>query len=106
MYIFSLTKTSVSERVGVFFVRLAIAGWVKERTMMSRSRREYESSSHLPRIAILFAVLASFLAVAAAQTTVPVVTGEARVDKLLSQMTLEEKMALIRGASEDPATNQ
>ena len=38
--------------------------------------------------------------------TVPVVTGDARVDKLLSQMTLEEKMALIRGASEDPATNQ
>jgi len=38
--------------------------------------------------------------------TVPAVTGNARVDKLLSQMTLEEKMALIRGASEDPATNQ
>ena len=28
------------------------------------------------------------------------------VDKLLSQMTLEEKMAVIRGASEDPSTNQ
>jgi len=37
---------------------------------------------------------------------VPSVTGNARVDKLLSQMTLDEKMALIRGASEDPATNQ
>ncbi|HEY3616220.1 MAG TPA: glycoside hydrolase family 3 C-terminal domain-containing protein, partial [Candidatus Sulfotelmatobacter sp.] len=45
-------------------------------------------------------------AVAIAQNTVPVVTGDARVDKLLSQMTLEEKSALIRGASEDPATNQ
>ena len=38
--------------------------------------------------------------------SVPVVTGDARVDKLLSQMTLDEKMALIRGASEDAATNQ
>jgi len=36
----------------------------------------------------------------------PVVTGEERLDKLLSQMTRDEKIALIRGASEDPATNQ
>ncbi len=41
-----------------------------------------------------------------AQDAVPVVTGVARVDKLLSQMTFDEKMALIRGASEPPATNQ
>jgi beta-glucosidase len=32
--------------------------------------------------------------------TVPVVTGDARVDKLLSQMTLEEKVTLIHGAPE------
>jgi len=38
--------------------------------------------------------------------SVPVVTGDARVDQLLSKMTLEEKMALIRGASEPAATNQ
>ncbi len=44
--------------------------------------------------------------IGAAQVAIPEVTGDARVDKLLSQMTLEEKMALIRGASEDPATNQ
>ena len=43
---------------------------------------------------------------AGAQTNAPVVTGDARVDKLLNQMTFEEKIALIRGASEDPATNQ
>ena len=36
----------------------------------------------------------------------PVVTGNARVDKLLGQMTLEEKTALIRGAREDHATDQ
>jgi beta-glucosidase len=39
-----------------------------------------------------------------AQQSVPVVTGDARVDKLLSQMTLEEK--LIHGAHEDPAVYQ
>jgi beta-glucosidase len=45
-------------------------------------------------------------AAAAAQSAVPAVTGNARVDKLLSQMTLEEKTTLIRGAREDPATDQ
>jgi beta-glucosidase len=38
--------------------------------------------------------------------TVPVVTGDARVDKLLSQMTLQEKLALIHGTHEDPAMYQ
>ncbi len=37
---------------------------------------------------------------------VPVVTGDARVDKLLSHMTLEEKMTLIHGAQEDPSVYQ
>jgi beta-glucosidase len=38
--------------------------------------------------------------------SVPVVTGDARVDKLLSQMTLQEKIALIDGTHEDPAVYQ
>jgi beta-glucosidase len=38
--------------------------------------------------------------------SVPVVTGDARVDKLLSQMTLEEKQMLIHGTHEDPAVYQ
>ena len=38
--------------------------------------------------------------------SVPVVTGDARVDKLLSQLSLDEKMTLIHGASEDPAVYQ
>src|SRR5258708_7255567 len=38
--------------------------------------------------------------------TVPVVTGDARVDRLLSQMTLQEKMALIHGTHEDPVVYQ
>jgi beta-glucosidase len=37
---------------------------------------------------------------------VPVVTGDARVDKLLSQMTLEEKLTLIHGTHEDAAVYQ
>jgi beta-glucosidase len=45
-------------------------------------------------------------AISSAQNSAPAVTGDARVDKLLSQMTLEEKMALIRGAREDHATDQ
>ena len=38
--------------------------------------------------------------------SVPVVTGDARVDKLLSQMTLNEKLTLIHGTHEDPAVYQ
>ncbi len=38
--------------------------------------------------------------------TVPVVTGDARVDKLLSQMTLAEKLTLIHGTHEDPKVYQ
>ncbi|MGH9607753.1 MAG: beta-glucosidase family protein [Terracidiphilus sp.] len=41
-----------------------------------------------------------------AQTAPPNVTGDARVDKLLSEMTLQEKMDLIRGTFESPATAQ
>ncbi len=41
-----------------------------------------------------------------AQTPVPAVTGNPRVDKLLSQMTLEEKISMIHGAPEPAATNQ
>jgi beta-glucosidase len=35
-----------------------------------------------------------------------VVTGDERIDKLLSQMTLEEKLTLIHGVHEDPAVYQ
>jgi beta-glucosidase len=55
---------------------------------------------------VILVVLAGYALAAPAQTGIPVVTGDARVDKLLSQMTLEEKMGLIRGAPEDPTTNQ
>jgi beta-glucosidase len=38
--------------------------------------------------------------------SVPVVTGDARVDKLLSQMTLQEKLTLIHGTREDDKVYQ
>ena len=59
----------------------------------------------LRRLVIILVCLA-LTATAVAQSAVPAVTGNARVDKLLSQMTLEEKTTLIRGAREDPATDQ
>jgi beta-glucosidase len=40
------------------------------------------------------------------QQTTPAVTGDKRVDVLLKKMTLEEKIALIHGTNEDPATFQ
>ena len=41
-----------------------------------------------------------------AQENIPVVTGNQRVDKLLSQMTLEEKILMIHGETEPAATSQ
>ena len=78
---------------------------------MTESTGKWVGSSHShrsqrPAVAGLLAALTLAGATTVAQSSVPVVTGDARVDKLLSQMTLEEKTALIRGASEDPATNQ
>jgi len=55
--------------------------------------------------AVLGFVLALSAGLAAGQN-VPVVTGDARVDKLLSQMTLNEKLTLIHGTQEDPAVYQ
>jgi beta-glucosidase len=54
-------------------------------------------------LAVSVSLLGATLALA---QTVPVVTGDARVDKLLSQMTLKEKLALIHGTHEDPAVYQ
>jgi beta-glucosidase len=61
----------------------------------------------LPFAVLAFAVFDSGATIPAqAQGNVPVVTGVPRVDKLLSQMTFDEKMSLIRGASEPSTTNQ
>ena len=60
------------------------------------------------RAAVTALAIAIFVLTAAGTfaQTVPVVTGDARVDKLLSQMTLEEKLTLIHGTQEDPAVYQ
>jgi beta-glucosidase len=52
------------------------------------------------------AAIILFCATCAFAQSVPVVTGDARVDKLLSQMTLQEKLTLIHGTKEDPAVYQ
>src|SRR5215472_8131782 len=62
--------------------------------------------SFFQRIVIVLLLLVSFATICIAQSAPPVVTGNARVDQLLSQMTLEEKTTLIRGAREDRATDQ
>jgi len=72
---------------------------------MIRNTGQHFHSNIFCKAAFLLIVLLA-LTNLTAQSDIPVVTGDARVDKLLSQMTLEEKMGLIRGASEDPATNQ
>jgi beta-glucosidase len=59
------------------------------------------------RCAVLsVALLAIGVPMALAQSGVPTVTGDARVDKLLSQMTLAEKLTLIHDGREDPASYQ
>ena len=57
-------------------------------------------------ISALGAAILCFGASVAVAQAIPQVTGDARVDKLLSQMTLEEKLTLIHGTSEDPAVYQ
>ncbi|MFY9644920.1 MAG: glycoside hydrolase family 3 N-terminal domain-containing protein, partial [Terriglobales bacterium] len=54
----------------------------------------------------LLIAIVSIRATLAFAQSVPVVTGDARVDKLLNQMTLEEKLKLIHGTHDDPAVYQ
>ena len=54
----------------------------------------------------LIAVRATVLKSQSQNQKAAVVTGNAKVDKLLSQMTLDEKISMVHGATEDPATTQ
>jgi beta-glucosidase len=69
----------------------------------SFSRRSFQFSSLRVVLAVAFVVLT---AASAFGQSVPVVTGDPRVDKLLSRMTLEEKLTLIHGTQEDPKVYQ
>ena len=60
---------------------------------------------HAATVAAFVLALLLSASIAISQTA-PTVTGDARVDKLLSQMTLEEKLTLIHGTHEDPAVYQ
>ena len=57
------------------------------------------------RVVLATAALVLYASASCAQT-VPLITVQSRVDKLLSQMTLEEKLKLIHGTQEDPAVYQ
>ena len=61
-------------------------------------RRQFRSTVFLTGVALL--------ATTAVAQSVPVVTGDPRVDKLLSQMTLQEKLTLIHGTQEEPSVYQ
>ena len=61
--------------------------------------------SRFHRVAFASALFVLAAGFAAAQA-VPVVTGDSRVDKLLSQMTLDEKITLIHGTGEDSKVYQ
>lgn len=60
----------------------------------------------LRRTALSAALLTVGVSVAQAQSGLPTVTGNARVDKLLRQMTLAEKLSLIHDAHEEPSSYQ
>ncbi|UWZ83384.1 beta-glucosidase [Occallatibacter riparius] len=68
--------------------------------MDSSTKKMLQRAGALAAGAVLMAGLAAMA------QSVPVVTGDARVDKLLSQMTLEEKLTLIHGTQEDPKVYQ
>jgi beta-glucosidase len=69
----------------------------------SHRRVGLRAKLQLVSFAAIFFALSSHCVLA---QSVPVVTGDTRVDKLLSQMTLEEKLTLIHGTKEDPAVYQ
>lgn len=68
----------------------------------------------ISQLCLMIVVLVTTAASSAAGQSAPaasvksavVVTGDARVDKLLSEMTLEEKIGMIHGSHEDPSTFQ
>src|SRR5579863_7781492 len=61
---------------------------------------------HPYRVLVLAIALACLSAGTSSAQSVPVVTGDVRVDQLLSQMTLQEKLVLIHGTHEDPRVYQ
>ena len=75
-------------------------------TFREAAMRLFEPSTLSPIRGALLAITLLATGTAAAAQSVPVVTGDTRVDKLLSQMTLQEKLTLIHGTQEDPKVYQ
>ncbi len=69
-------------------------------TFYGTSRSLLRSRSLMTASTILLGAVVAF------GQSVPTVTGDARVDKLLSQMTIQEKLTLIHGTQEDPKVYQ
>lgn len=58
---------------------------------------------------LLFCIMSAGVLLAAARhgrSVGVVITGNARVDKLLSEMTIDEKISMLHGAAENPSTYQ
>src|ERR1700680_4557824 len=77
--------------------------WLRSDRMRSQRRTRYVA---VKCTVLGVAVLGIGLPMALGQSGVPAVTGNARVDKLLSQMTLAEKLTLIHDGREDPSKYQ
>ncbi len=75
-------------------------------TSISASNSPQKKATSTMYAAMMGTAIVLSAALAIAQQNVVVVTGDLRVDRLLSQMTLEEKLTLIHGAHEDPALYQ
>ena len=73
---------------------------------MQRKTDEIVAAWAIPLRMVLGAISLAVCSTMTFAQAVPVVTGDARVDKLLGQMTLAEKLTLIHGTHEDPALYQ
>src|SRR5215472_2062692 len=80
-------------------------GWSRPAREMRRVNSFVTSKIRRTCFRLMLAALALNAEAGRAQT-VAVVTGDPRVDKLLSQMTLQEKLTLIHGTHEDAAVYQ
>lgn len=63
-------------------------------------------SKHLIALSAALVLVLFSLGLPAAQAQDPVITGNPRVDHLLAQMTLDEKISMIHGTGEDASTYQ
>lgn len=85
-----------------------IASSAAKQTTHSKPYTRRATARKMRFVFTLIAILCGSIFFVHAQSggAAPVVTGNARVDKLLSEMTLDEKISLLHGAQEPPSTYQ